>query len=68
MLARLSDGVILVFRASETSRDDAGMALSRFQEDRTPVLGSILNDYDLKAGGYAYDYRGYGAHRPTKVG
>ncbi len=68
LMGRLSDGVILVFRASETSRDDAGMALSRFQEDRTPVLGSILNDYDLKAGGYAYDYRGYGAHRPTKVG
>jgi capsular exopolysaccharide synthesis family protein len=66
LMGRLSDGVILVFRASETSRDDAGMALSRFQEDQTPVLGSILNDCDPRIGRYGYGYRGY--DRPTKAG
>ncbi len=68
LMGRLSDGVILVFRASETSRDDAGMALSRFQEDRTPVLGSILNDCDPRVGRHGYGYRGYEAYRPTKAG
>ncbi|MGI8744320.1 MAG: GumC family protein [Bryobacteraceae bacterium] len=63
LMGRLSDGVILVFRASETSRDDAGMALSRFQEDQTPVLGSILNDCDSRAGRYGYSYRNYSSPR-----
>ena len=68
LMGRLSDGVILVFRASETSRDDAGLALDRFEEDRTPVLGSILNDCDPRAGRYGYAYRNSGPYRPTKAG
>ena len=56
ILGRLSDGVILVVRASETSRDDAAAVYRRFQEDGTPVLGSILNDWNPRKskGGYGY--------------
>lgn len=68
LIGRLSDGVILVFRASETTREDAGTALSRFQEDRTPVLGSILNDCEHPGGRYGYAYRNYGSYRPSKAG
>ncbi len=56
LLGRLSDGVILVVRASETTRDDAGAALGRFHEDKTPVLGSILNDCHPQDSRYGYSY------------
>ncbi|MGA2596135.1 MAG: polysaccharide biosynthesis tyrosine autokinase [Bryobacteraceae bacterium] len=57
ILGRLSDGVILVVRASETSRDDAAAVYRRFQEDGTPVLGSILNDWNPRKSKRGYGYR-----------
>ncbi len=61
ILGRLSDGVILVVRASETSRDDAAAVYRRFQEDGTPVLGSILNDWNPRKSKRGYGYRTSGA-------
>jgi capsular exopolysaccharide synthesis family protein len=57
ILGRLSDGVILVVRALETSRDDAAAVYRRFQEDGTPVLGSILNDWNPRKSKRGYGYR-----------
>ncbi len=48
ILGRLSDGVILVFFASFTSRDAALTAVERFREDHIPVLGTILNHWNPK--------------------
>ena len=62
VLGRLSDGVIMVVRASETSRDDAAAVYRRFQEDGTPVLGSILNDWNPKKSKYGYGYRTSGTY------
>lgn len=62
VLGRLSDGVIMVVRASETSRDDAAAVYRRFQEDGTPVLGSILNDWNPKKSKYGYGYRTSGIY------
>jgi len=62
VLGRLSDGVILVVRASETSRDDAAAVYRRFQEDGTPVLGSILNDWNPKKSKNGYGYRTSGTN------
>ena len=63
ILGRLSDGVIMVVRAAETSRDDAAAVYRRFHEDGTPLLGSILNDWNPKTGG-AYGYRTSGKYEP----
>ncbi len=57
ILGRLVDAAILVFRAGKTSRDAAEAALSakRLTDDGIPVLGTILNAWDVKStGGYGY--------------
>ena len=40
-----ADGVILVMKAGSTTKDNALMISKRFEEDRTKVLGTILNDW-----------------------
>jgi succinoglycan biosynthesis transport protein ExoP len=62
ILGRLSDGVILVVRAAATTRDDAVAVQRRFQEDGTPILGSILNHWDPKKSHYGYGYRTSGTY------
>jgi len=59
VVGRLADGVILVIRAGKTSQEAAISAVQRFNEDRTRVLGTILNDWNPKNA--AYD-RGYAYH------
>lgn len=66
VLGRLSDAVILVLRAGQTSRDAALAATQRFQEDGTGVLGTILNDWDPKAMGNGYYDRYYSYHQHGK--
>ena len=61
VLGRLADGVILVIRAGQTTRDAALAARQRFADDRTRVLGTILNDWNPKSspnGRYGY-YNAY---------
>lgn len=50
VLARSSDGVVLVLRAGATTFSAAAEAAARFLADSTPVLGTILNDWDPKVG------------------
>lgn len=49
VLGRLADGAILVVRAGQTTRDAALSAKDRLDEDGIPVLGTILNGWDLKS-------------------
>ncbi|HLJ48618.1 MAG TPA: polysaccharide biosynthesis tyrosine autokinase [Bryobacteraceae bacterium] len=46
ILGRVSDGVILVVRASKTNRDQVASAQVRLEEDGTQILGAILNRCD----------------------
>ena len=43
LLGRLADGVVFIVRSGRTTRDMAVNACSRFREDRTRVLGTVLN-------------------------
>jgi len=54
VLARLADGVILVFRAAHTTRDAAIAARQRIANNGTPIIGTILTDWE--AGGIANPY------------
>jgi succinoglycan biosynthesis transport protein ExoP len=45
LLARVSDGVLMVCRAGKTSLDVVRSACLRMTEDGSPVLGTILNDF-----------------------
>ena len=60
ILARLAGGVIIVIRAGKTTRDTAQIARQRFQEDGTPVLGTILNDWNPRQK-TSYGYHNYEA-------
>jgi Mrp family chromosome partitioning ATPase len=63
VIGRLVDAVILVLRAGQTTREAGIAALQRFEEDGTPVLGTILNDWNPRAGdnysnsAYSYYYQ-----------
>jgi capsular exopolysaccharide synthesis family protein len=48
VLGRLTDGAILVIRASKTTRDAARAAKQRLVADGIPVLGTILNEWDFR--------------------
>ncbi|MBV9480623.1 MAG: polysaccharide biosynthesis tyrosine autokinase [Acidobacteria bacterium] len=63
IVGRLADAVILVARAGRTTRDSAMAVASRFSEDRTPLLGSILNDWTpVDSGQLKHIYYGYGQY------
>ncbi len=59
ILARESDGVILVFRASTTTLDAAAMARDLFDRDGIPLVGTILNDFNPQAEGWTNYYKDY---------
>lgn len=46
VLARYADGVVLVVRAGATTMDAALNAQQIFEADATPILGTVLNDFD----------------------
>ena len=63
VVARHADGVVLVVRANQTSRDSLRDASRRFFEDGTHILGAILNDWNpKKSGRYGY-YRYYSKYK-----
>lgn len=58
VVARHADGVIMVVRAHQTTRDAAQLACQRFSEDGTKVLGTILNQWrPRKSDHHGYHYR-----------
>lgn len=62
VLGKLSDAVILVLRAGETTRDAALAARQRFRQDGTLVLGAILNGWNPAVNGYGYHYKYYDSY------
>jgi capsular exopolysaccharide synthesis family protein len=64
VLGRLANATILVIRAGRTTIEGALAAKQRFAEDGTPVLGTILNDWNPKSRrryGYGGYYDAYGS-------
>jgi succinoglycan biosynthesis transport protein ExoP len=55
ILARSTDGLVLVLRAGVTTPEMALAARRRALEDRTPLIGTILNDWKPDAAQY-YSY------------
>ena len=55
LIARFSDGLILIARAGQTARESVILAHKRIAEDGSCVLGTILNSWDPgKINRYAY--------------
>jgi capsular exopolysaccharide synthesis family protein len=59
VLARLSDGVLLVLRSGVTARESGTMAAQQLRDDGARILGTILNDW-VPAGNHPLrNYYGY---------
>jgi capsular exopolysaccharide synthesis family protein len=65
LLATLCDGVVLVVKESQTTRQLAITARTRLAEAKARVLGVVLNDVDLSKDGNHYypNYEYYGKER-----
>lgn len=61
VLGRVADAVVLIARARKTTRSAIQAAYLRFVEDHTPVLGVVLNDWNVKMSAYKY----YAAYKET---
>jgi polysaccharide biosynthesis transport protein len=68
VLGKLSDAVVLVLRAGETTRDVAMAACQRFHEDGTPLLGTILNGWNPALNTHGYGYNNYQAYYAQRNG
>ncbi len=62
VLGRIADGVVLVIRSRRTTLGLAQLAVQRFAEDGTRVLGTVLNSWDPRSSegtDYTYSHREY---------
>ena len=65
ILSQITDGTILVIKASKTTRDAARRAARQLMDINANLLGVVLNDLDLSDEGYYrqqkyyYYYKGY---------
>jgi succinoglycan biosynthesis transport protein ExoP len=60
VLARRSDGVIVVVQAGKTLRDDLARSAKQLHDVNANVIGVILNDLDISDRQYGYYYYNYG--------
>ena len=55
----ISDGDIRKYRVGVSTANTGRILLQKFQQDGTPVLGTILNDWVPGLNGYGYDKKYY---------
>jgi capsular exopolysaccharide synthesis family protein len=67
VIAQHADGVIIVFRAGRSRRDDALAVVERLVFDGSTVIGTILNDWDPKLAGHGY-YQAYSRYYAAAAG
>ncbi len=61
VLSKLTDGVLLVVRASKTEREEARRSAKKIRDVGGTIVGVILNEADVDdRRGYYYKYYGYG--------
>ena len=58
-LSTMVDGVLLVVKAQETTRDLLRDSCSRLHSAQAPILGVVLNQVNIKNGDYDYERRYY---------
>jgi len=59
ILSHLVDTTLLVIRGSKTRKDSALEAVRSLRSVNARIAGAILNDVDLRAGEYGYQYYAY---------
>ncbi len=67
VLADMAEGVVLVIRADRTPVTEALRAKEQLETVETPIVGTVLNMFDMKKEGYyhgRYYYYEYGGYYP----
>jgi len=67
IVSSLVDGVVLVVRSGQTSRESVVSVHRRLAEDGIPVFGVVLNDWNPRAAGY-YGYESYADYYKSYYG
>lgn len=67
IVSSLVDGVVLVVRSGQTSRESLVSVNRRLAEDGINVFGVVLNDWNPQAAGY-YGYEGYADYYKSYYG
>jgi capsular exopolysaccharide synthesis family protein len=49
VLGRAAEGLVMVVRANKKSREELRMAYQKLVQDRIPVIGTILNDWNIES-------------------
>ncbi len=62
LIAKHSDAVLLVLRAGKTTRAAGLMAIQKFVADGSPIMGTVLTDWNPDQNGYGYDYKYYSSY------
>lgn len=69
IVGSLADGLVLVIRAGQSTRDAALAARQQLGEDGVPVVGVVLNDWNPKFSDYyGYEQYGKGYYSSTAAG
>ena len=63
IIARHADAVVLIARVNRTSRDSLRDAYSRFAQDGSNILGTVLNDWNPKRSSQYGYYRYYDRYK-----
>jgi capsular exopolysaccharide synthesis family protein len=63
LFGRASDGVLLVVRGNQTTREDALRARNVLASDGVPILGTIFNDWREAKTSYYYSSEEHGSSR-----
>jgi capsular exopolysaccharide synthesis family protein len=56
VLSRRVDGVVLVAKAGKTTTDIFSRALRQLEDVKSHVIGTVLNDFNIRGEGYRYYY------------
>lgn len=67
VLARISEGVVMVAQSGTTRIDDVAASVRQIKDVEAPILGVILNTVDIsdRRYGYYYAYYSYGGYGDT---
>lgn len=59
VMSKIVDGVVLIAKAGKTTREILTKAVRQLADVETHVLGSVLNDFNIRGAGYRYYYYYY---------
>lgn len=59
VMSKIVDGVVLIAKAGKTTREIVAKATRQLSDVGAQILGSVLNDFNIRSAGYRYYYYYY---------